>query len=558
MSSLGPILHALGLPSVASTSGASYIGIVIGMMLYGLTVHQGYRYFKLYPKDRVHLKILVSVIFLLETVHTVVWMYIGYHYLVSESFNVAGSVYCHWFYCFRVYLIGGRYKWLVIPAVATMTAGFTFGMIAGIKAFIFVRELTDLHRISWLVSVAYGLVVATDVILTGSLVFVLYQSRTSSKSILDTLIVYTINTALLTSIVSVLAFAFGLVIPGNLIYASVSIIGVKLYANSVLALLNSRRSIDDKFMDDFTTFSIPDLQVAPGSRAAGHAPRGESDTMIWDVRQVSTSPILHVLGFPSVASTLGATYIGLVIGTMLYGLTVHQGYRYYKLYPTDMLYIKVLSMAVYSCQTFYCFRVFLIGPRYRWLVIPAVVSMTTGFSFGVVAGVEAFVFVRELTELHRISWMVSVAYGFAVSSDLILTGALDQQYPGHPHKYTINTGLLTSIVSVFAFVFALVIPGNLIYAAVSIVGAKLYANSVLALLNSRRSIDNRYMDDFTTFNISDLNTPERTQAHRGESDTMVWNVRQVSTCMSQTTSISQGMTFATGTTPHTSDVNISV
>ncbi|OSC99556.1 hypothetical protein PYCCODRAFT_809452 [Trametes coccinea BRFM310] len=309
MSSLGPILHALGLPSVASTSGASYIGIVIGMMLYGLTVHQGYRYFKLYPKDRVYLKILVSVIFLLETVHTVVWMYIGYHYLVSESFNVAGSVYCHWtirstfiitsmavlscemFYCFRVYLIGGRYKWLVIPAVATMTAGFTFGMIAGIKAFIFVRELTDLHRISWLVSVAYGLVVATDVILTGSLVFVLYQSRTSSKrtnSILDTLIVYTINTALLTSIVSVLAFAFGLVIPGNLIYASVSIIGVKLYANSVLALLNSRRSIDDKFMDDFTTFSIPDLQVAPGSRAAGHAPRGESDTMIWDVRQVST------------------------------------------------------------------------------------------------------------------------------------------------------------------------------------------------------------------------------------------------------------------------------
>ncbi|KAI9060740.1 hypothetical protein FKP32DRAFT_1009627 [Trametes sanguinea] len=255
MSSLGPILHSLGLPSVASTSGASYIGITIGMMLYGLTVHQGYRYYKLYPKDRMYLKILVSVIFLLETVHTVVWMYIGYHYLVSESFNVAGSVYCHWtirstfiitsmavlscevFYCFRVYLIGGRYKWLVIPAVITMTAGFTFGMIAGVKAFIFVRALTDLHRISWLVSVAYGLVVATDVILTSSLVFVLYQSRTTSKrtnTILDTLIMYTINTALLTSIVSVLAFAFGLVIPGNLIYASVSIIGVKrLDANAI-------------------------------------------------------------------------------------------------------------------------------------------------------------------------------------------------------------------------------------------------------------------------------------------------------------------------------------
>ncbi|KAL7278343.1 hypothetical protein ACG7TL_008319 [Trametes sanguinea] len=200
-----------------------------------------------------------------------------------------------------------------------------------------------------------------------------------------------------------------------------------------------------------------------------------------------------------------------------------------------------------------------------------VVSMTTGFSFGVVAGVEAFVFVREVTDLHRISWMVSVAYGFAVSSDLILTGAL--VFVLHQSRteskrtnsildtlilYTVNTGLLTSIVSVFAFVFALVIPGNLIYAAISVVGAKLYANSVLALLNSRRSIDNRYMDDFTTFSVPDLNTPAKSQAYRGGSDSLVWNVRQVSTCMSQTTSISQGMTFATGTTPHTSDVNVNL
>ncbi|CDO71980.1 hypothetical protein BN946_scf184943.g14 [Trametes cinnabarina] len=171
-----------------------------------------------------------------------------------------------------------------------MVAGFTFGIIAAIKAFIFVRELTDLHRISWLVSVAYGLVVATDVILTGSLVFVLYQSRTQSKrtnSILDTLIIYTINTALLTSIVSVLAFIFALIIPGNLIYAAVSVIGVKLYANSVLALLNSRRSIDNRFMDDFTTFSIPDLGTSAVG-ATGPVDRGESDTMIWNVRQVST------------------------------------------------------------------------------------------------------------------------------------------------------------------------------------------------------------------------------------------------------------------------------
>ncbi|CDO71979.1 hypothetical protein BN946_scf184943.g13 [Trametes cinnabarina] len=105
--------------------------------------------------------------------------------------------------------------------------------------FIFVHELTDLHRISWMVSVAYGFAVSSDLILTGALVFVLQKSRTGSKrtnNILDTLIIYTINTGLLTSIVSVFAFVFALVIPGNLIYAAVSIVGAKLYANSVLAL----------------------------------------------------------------------------------------------------------------------------------------------------------------------------------------------------------------------------------------------------------------------------------------------------------------------------------
>ncbi len=33
----------------------------------------------------------------------------------------------------------------------------------------------------WLISVAYGLAVASDIILTGALVFVLQRSRTGSK-----------------------------------------------------------------------------------------------------------------------------------------------------------------------------------------------------------------------------------------------------------------------------------------------------------------------------------------------------------------------------------------
>ncbi|KAI9060739.1 hypothetical protein FKP32DRAFT_1678690 [Trametes sanguinea] len=295
------ILHSLGFPSLSSTLGAIYVGVVIGTMLYGLTVHQGYRYYKLYPKDRLFLKIMVSAIFLVETLHTVLWIYIGYHYLVAEAFNLAGTLDCHWtiratfivtsiavglcqtFYCLRIFLFGPRYRWLLTPAVLSMTAGAVFGIIAGVKAFVFVHEITELHRISWTVSAAYGCAVSSDVILTSALVYVLYKSRSESRrsnNMLDILIIYAINTGLLTSVVSVLAFVFALVVPGNLIYASVSIVGAKLYANSVLALLNSRKSIDDRFLDDFSSFNIPSEK--------SQANRSGIGSMVWNVRQRST------------------------------------------------------------------------------------------------------------------------------------------------------------------------------------------------------------------------------------------------------------------------------
>ncbi|KAI9060736.1 hypothetical protein FKP32DRAFT_1678689 [Trametes sanguinea] len=300
-SAITSILHSLGFPSLASTLGAIYVGVVIGTMLYGLTVHQGYRYYKLYPDDALYLKIMVSAIFMMETLHTVISIYIGYHYLVAEAFNLAGTLDCHWtirstfiitsiavdlcqtFYCFRIFFFGPRYRWLLIPAVLSITAGAAFGFVAGIKAFVLVHQITDLHRISWMVSAAYGFAVASDVILTTTFVYALYQSRGVSKrsnSTLDILIIYTINTGLLTSVVSVLAFVFALVVPGNLIYAAVSIVGAKLYANSVLALLNSRKSLDKHFCDDFQSSNMPSDK--------SQANRGELESIVWNVRQRST------------------------------------------------------------------------------------------------------------------------------------------------------------------------------------------------------------------------------------------------------------------------------
>ncbi|KAI0628325.1 hypothetical protein C8Q77DRAFT_1149679 [Trametes polyzona] len=144
-------------------------------------------------------------------------------------------------------------------------------------------SILDFKRLSWLISVSYGLAGITDFILAGSLIFVLHLSRTGTRradSLLDTLIIYTINTGVLTSICSMLAFVFALILPGNLIYAGISIVGTKLYANSVLAVLNSRRAIGEHFVDDYSINHIHPSAVQ--SRRDPH-----TSTVIWNAPQRS-------------------------------------------------------------------------------------------------------------------------------------------------------------------------------------------------------------------------------------------------------------------------------
>ncbi|KAH9895559.1 hypothetical protein C8Q73DRAFT_611340, partial [Cubamyces lactineus] len=50
------------LPALDNTYGALLLGTSFGLMLYGLTIHQTFRYTRLYPKDKLWLKILVRIV----------------------------------------------------------------------------------------------------------------------------------------------------------------------------------------------------------------------------------------------------------------------------------------------------------------------------------------------------------------------------------------------------------------------------------------------------------------------------------------------------------------
>ncbi|KAJ8487652.1 hypothetical protein ONZ51_g4031 [Trametes cubensis] len=208
-------------PALDNTYGALLLGTVFGTMsqhllantinvieflvirLYGLMVHQTYRYYRLYPKDRFWIKSLVSGIALFETLHTTLCIVAVYSQSLKLLASAAGPtiVLCQCFYVYRVYRLGSHYgyKLLVSIPIACMVCEVAFIVATTVEAFRL--SLTQFPPFGWLASAAFGCAALAELFLTGTLIIVLLRTRTGFKktdSTIEVMIIYAINTGLLT------------------------------------------------------------------------------------------------------------------------------------------------------------------------------------------------------------------------------------------------------------------------------------------------------------------------------------------------------------------------
>ncbi|KAI0709741.1 hypothetical protein C8Q76DRAFT_798538 [Earliella scabrosa] len=255
-----------GVPSLDNSFGAVLLGTYFGIMLYGLTLHQVYRYTRLFPRDNWFIKGVVYSVLAFETWHTVLCMHIGYWYLatnyfapdalgkgvwsidlipISASFVIMSS---QLFFVRRVYMFGPKFKWVVFIAGFLFIVEFAFLAAASVEAFIQGTFVKYAH-VTWLISVGFGTASVADIVLTTALIITLRASRTGfrrSDGVIEILILYAVTTGLLTTIFNVLTFLFAAIMPDNLIYIAFDIVASKMYATSLLAALNSRASLSEK------------------------------------------------------------------------------------------------------------------------------------------------------------------------------------------------------------------------------------------------------------------------------------------------------------------------
>jgi hypothetical protein len=145
-------------------------------------------------------------------------------------------------------------------------------------------NLLNIHKIAAMAQAINALNAACDIMIAAAMVFLLLRSRTGLKqtnTIVNRLVLFVVNTGLLTSLFATAAIVCLLASPHTLWYAAFFFITPRLYANSLFATLNARASIRadafdrhlaDAFSLSFYLSSGPDNSEQSGTEVVGVAP----------------------------------------------------------------------------------------------------------------------------------------------------------------------------------------------------------------------------------------------------------------------------------------------
>ncbi|KAJ7629574.1 hypothetical protein B0H17DRAFT_1340027 [Mycena rosella] len=287
----------LGAP-LDNTMGSMLLGVIVSAVLYGISLLQCLFYFTRYDRDPLYLKTLVITTLVLDTLHLIFVIHTVYHYLISSYYKNDVLQVMIWsvslealptgvtaalvqsFYAYRVWrmshhnvILTGMILLLVMATSGVLNlthklpplriAGRSLWYCMGVLA-LEARTYERLLRISPLTISINGLSTGADVIITTTMCFMLRQTRPASlatETMINRLILFTINTGLLTSLCAVASLVSLIVSPKTLIYASFYFCIGRLYSNSLLASLNARTVIRGQINDIDTNFHIKSTYV---------------------------------------------------------------------------------------------------------------------------------------------------------------------------------------------------------------------------------------------------------------------------------------------------------
>ncbi|KAJ7073051.1 hypothetical protein C8F01DRAFT_268577 [Mycena amicta] len=252
-------------PPLDGTLGTTEIGAILGTFLFGIAVLQMFLYYYNYPKDACAVKALVASVMLLELAHSIsVWhgvysMTVTFYGQIAHLLNPPHSLsisilftalilpLVQTFYALRIRALSGRWTITVILTLLTISR-LAFSILL-MQIFLASSGFSVLQtKAHWVFTAVAALGPAVDLLTAASLCWLLYRMKEGtqpgapSRRIVDTLIVWTVETTAITSLAGLFQLIFFLT-REDLTWMTFYLLQPKLFSNSMLASLNNRTNI---------------------------------------------------------------------------------------------------------------------------------------------------------------------------------------------------------------------------------------------------------------------------------------------------------------------------
>jgi hypothetical protein len=257
--------------------GAMLLGVIISAVLHGVCLLQAFIYFTRYKQDSLFVKTLVTITVVFDSVHMVLITHTVYYYLIKNFhdpqtlelltwsvlvealFTGVNGAIVQTFYTYRVWCLNSKGYFLtsIILFLIMATAGSgTAWVILSLQ----LRTYRQLLHITPLTITINALSTCADVLIATSLVILLNKARTGisrSDTLINRLIIFVVNTGVLTSCCAVASLISLILSPDSLIYAAFYFCIGRFYTNSFLATLNARHSLSNVDETSCIMMSLP-------------------------------------------------------------------------------------------------------------------------------------------------------------------------------------------------------------------------------------------------------------------------------------------------------------
>jgi len=256
----------------ASTYGALILGALCASGLSGIVTAQSFIYFKLFPSDRKSLKGLVLFVWMLDLTHTaLIWQAIWEYFVANfgePSFidfiprSIALSViltatltfFAHCLFAHRIFYLSTKNMYLTLLIIILAFLRLAAATVSGIEMIHLHSYTLFRQRFLWLFTLGLSLSCAVDMMITLSLFFFLAKNKKETvvlHHIIDSLVLYAFEINSLTSAATVVSMLCWVILDDSLIFLGLHFVIGQLYANSLLATLNSRAGLRRAHLSSF-------------------------------------------------------------------------------------------------------------------------------------------------------------------------------------------------------------------------------------------------------------------------------------------------------------------